>query len=55
MSCQDKETYLFKLEPEDVGLLFILFAEGEIAAVTLEDFKGDMDPSVPPEVFNLKK
>lgn len=42
------------LEPEDVGILLILSADGELTAITLEAFRGDMDPSVLPEVFSLK-
>lgn len=42
------------LEPEDAGILLILSADGELTAITLEAFRGDMDPSVLPEVFSLK-
>lgn len=42
------------LEPEDAGILLILSADGELTAITLEAFRGDMVPSVLPEVFSLK-
>lgn len=35
--------------------LLILSADGEVTAITLEAFRGDMDPSVPPEVLSLKR
>lgn len=37
-----------------MGILLILSADGDLAASTLEAFRGDMDPSVLPEVFSLK-
>lgn len=43
------------LEPEDVESLLILSADAEVTAITLEAFRGDMDPSVLPEVFSLKR
>lgn len=45
---------LLRVEPEDVESLLILSADGEVTAITLEAFRGDMDPSVPPEVLSLK-
>lgn len=52
---ENKEKNLLRLEPEDRESLLILSADGEVTATTLEAFRGDMDPSVLPEVFNLKR
>lgn len=49
-----KKHHLLRLEPEDVEILLILSADGELTAITLEAFRGDMDPSVLPELFSLK-